>query len=125
MMCVVELSECDISYLPRTTIKAQTLTDFISEMAGISLEDTVNARKWLLHVDRSSIAEDGGVGVVITSPQGEDVELTVKFDFKASNIEVEYEGLVISMRMAHEAGTMHFIAYLDSQLVVKQVEDMY
>ncbi|KAL0343681.1 UNVERIFIED_CONTAM: hypothetical protein Sangu_1255500 [Sesamum angustifolium] len=33
----VELSEYEISYLPRTTIKAQALADFIFEMAGISL----------------------------------------------------------------------------------------
>ncbi|KAL0298436.1 UNVERIFIED_CONTAM: hypothetical protein Sradi_6503400 [Sesamum radiatum] len=29
--CAIELSEYDISYLPRTTIKAQALADFISE----------------------------------------------------------------------------------------------
>ncbi|KAL0427461.1 UNVERIFIED_CONTAM: hypothetical protein Slati_2920900 [Sesamum latifolium] len=30
----IELSEYDISYLPRTTIKAQALANFISEMMG-------------------------------------------------------------------------------------------
>ncbi|KAL0445381.1 UNVERIFIED_CONTAM: hypothetical protein Slati_2260800 [Sesamum latifolium] len=30
----IELSEYDISYLPRTTIKAQALADFVSEMTG-------------------------------------------------------------------------------------------
>ncbi|KAL0373750.1 UNVERIFIED_CONTAM: hypothetical protein Sradi_3290700 [Sesamum radiatum] len=35
----MELSEYDITYLPRTTIKAQTLADFMFEMTGISLGD--------------------------------------------------------------------------------------
>ncbi|KAL0277994.1 UNVERIFIED_CONTAM: hypothetical protein Sradi_7306300 [Sesamum radiatum] len=35
----VELSEYDISYLPRMTIKAQALTDFVSEMAEMTIKD--------------------------------------------------------------------------------------
>ncbi|KAL0401744.1 UNVERIFIED_CONTAM: hypothetical protein Slati_4204300 [Sesamum latifolium] len=100
----VELSEYDIPYLPRTTIKAQALADFVSEMAGISLEDTSKIKKWLLHVDGSSTIQGTGAGIVITSPQGEDLEFAVKFGFKASNNEGEYKALVIGMKMAHEAG---------------------
>ncbi|KAL0433975.1 UNVERIFIED_CONTAM: hypothetical protein Slati_2731800 [Sesamum latifolium] len=44
---------------------------------------------------------------------------------KASNNEAEYEALVIGMRMAHETGAKHLLAYSDSQLVVKQVEGTY
>ncbi|KAL0455622.1 UNVERIFIED_CONTAM: hypothetical protein Slati_0901400 [Sesamum latifolium] len=33
----IELSEYDISYLPRTTIKAQALADFVSKMTGTPL----------------------------------------------------------------------------------------
>ncbi|KAL0402484.1 UNVERIFIED_CONTAM: hypothetical protein Slati_4278300 [Sesamum latifolium] len=94
-------------------------------MAGISLEDTFKTEKWLFHVDGSSTIQGSGVGIVITSPQGENLEFAIKFGFKASNNEAEYEALIIGMKMAHEAGARHLIAYSDSQLIVKQVEGTY
>ncbi|KAL0293354.1 UNVERIFIED_CONTAM: hypothetical protein Sradi_6941100 [Sesamum radiatum] len=121
----VELSEYDISYMPRMTIKAQALADFISEMAEMTLKDASQDQRWLLHVDGSSTAQGSGAGIVITTPQGEDLEFSIKFSFKASNNEAEYEALGIGMRMAHEAGARHLLVYSDSQLVAKQVEDAY
>ncbi|KAL0453658.1 UNVERIFIED_CONTAM: Polyprotein P3 [Sesamum latifolium] len=121
----VELSEYDISYMPRTTIKAQALADFISEMAEMSVKDTSQDQVWLLHVDGSSTTQGSGAGIVVTTPQGEDLEFAIKFGFKASNNEAEYEALVIGMRMAHEAGARHLLTYSDSQLIVKQVEGTY
>ncbi|KAL0313242.1 UNVERIFIED_CONTAM: Retrovirus-related Pol polyprotein from transposon opus [Sesamum radiatum] len=121
----VELSEYDISYLPRTTIKAQALADFILEMAEMTIKDASQDQKWLLHVDGSSTAQGSGAGIVITTPQGEDLEFAIKFDFKTSNNEAEYEALVIGMRMAYETWARNLLAYSDSQLVVKQVEDTY
>ncbi|KAL0434288.1 UNVERIFIED_CONTAM: hypothetical protein Slati_2763100 [Sesamum latifolium] len=111
--CAVELSEYDISYLSRITIKAQTLADFVSKMAGISVDGTSEDQKWLLHVDGSSTIQGSGAGIVIISPQGKDLEFAVKFDFKASNNEAEYEALVIVMKMAHEAGARHLLTYSD------------
>ncbi|KAL0428065.1 UNVERIFIED_CONTAM: hypothetical protein Slati_2981300 [Sesamum latifolium] len=100
----MELSEYDISYLPRTTIKAQALADFVSEMTEMTIKEASQDQKWLLHVDGSSTAQGSGAGIVITTPQGEDLEFAIKFGFKASNNEAEYEALVIGLRMAHETG---------------------
>ncbi|KAL0373216.1 UNVERIFIED_CONTAM: hypothetical protein Scaly_1003200 [Sesamum calycinum] len=47
---VMELSEYNISYLPRTTIKTQALADFVSEMTGTPLEETLEKEVWLLNV---------------------------------------------------------------------------
>ncbi|KAL0360881.1 UNVERIFIED_CONTAM: Ribonuclease HI [Sesamum radiatum] len=121
----VELSEYDISYLLRTTIKAQALADFISEVTGAPPEETPRKEKWLLHVDGSSTVQGSGAGIVITSLEGEELEFAIKFGFKASNNEAEYEALVVGMKMAHEVGARHLLAYSDSQLVVKQIEGAY
>ncbi|KAL0355219.1 UNVERIFIED_CONTAM: hypothetical protein Sradi_3968800 [Sesamum radiatum] len=121
----VELSGYDISYLPKTAIKAQALADFVSEMAEMTIKDVSHDQKWLLHVDSSSTAQGSGASIIITTPQGENLEFAIKFGFKASNNESEYEALVIGMRMAHDTGARYLLAYSDSQLVVKQVEGTY
>ncbi|KAL0461388.1 UNVERIFIED_CONTAM: Ribonuclease HI [Sesamum latifolium] len=53
------------------------------------------------------------------------MEFVVKFEFKASNSEAEYEAVVLGMRMAQDAGTSHLLVYSDSQLIVKQVNGEY
>ncbi|KAL0402071.1 UNVERIFIED_CONTAM: hypothetical protein Slati_4237000 [Sesamum latifolium] len=70
----IELSEYDISFLPRTTIKAQALADFVSEITGTTQEKVSEEKPWLLHVDRSSTMQGSGAGVVLTTPQGDDME---------------------------------------------------
>ncbi|KAL0401768.1 UNVERIFIED_CONTAM: hypothetical protein Slati_4206700 [Sesamum latifolium] len=101
----------------KTTIKAQALTYFVSKMTGTTQEEVPEARPWLLHVDGSSTAQGSGSGIVLTTPQGDDMKFAVKFEFKTSNNEAEYEALVLGMRMAQEAGASHLLAYSDSQLV--------
>ncbi|KAK4395961.1 hypothetical protein Sango_1750400 [Sesamum angolense] len=73
----------------------------------------------------TNISEDSGTSIVITSPQGDDKQFAIRFEFKASNNKVEYEVLIIGMGMAHEVGARRLIAYSDSQLIVKQIEGMY
>ncbi|KAL0421739.1 UNVERIFIED_CONTAM: putative protein K02A2.6 [Sesamum latifolium] len=104
----------------KTTIKAQALADFVSEITEMTIKETSQDQKWLLHVDGSSTTQGSGAGIVITTPQGEDLEFAIKFDFKASNNEAEYEALVISLRMAHETGAKHLMAYSDSQLIPRE-----
>ncbi|KAL2228426.1 UNVERIFIED_CONTAM: hypothetical protein Sindi_1822300 [Sesamum indicum] len=101
------------------------LVKWAVKLKGTFEEGTYQAEKWLLHVDGSSTIQGSGAGIVITSPQGEDLEFTVKFGFRASNNEAEYEALITGLKMAHEVGGRHLIAYSDSQLIIKQVEGLY
>ncbi|KAK4394145.1 hypothetical protein Sango_1885300 [Sesamum angolense] len=55
-------------------------------------------------------------------PRRDELEYALRFDFKASNNEVEYETLIAGIRMALDAGAKSLITYSDSQLVIDQVE---
>ena len=52
----IELSEFDIRYQPRNTIKAQALADFIAEFTPSydDLSNVENSKKWIVRVDGSS-----------------------------------------------------------------------
>ncbi|KAL0395029.1 UNVERIFIED_CONTAM: hypothetical protein Slati_4469100 [Sesamum latifolium] len=60
----VELSEYDICYLPRTTIKEQAFIDFVSEMGKASQEESPSKEVWLLHVDGLATSQGSGAGIL-------------------------------------------------------------
>ena len=68
----IELSQFDIEYLPRTAIKSQALADFIVEFTFPDEGSPVgDVKRWTIQIDGSSAQKRGGVGVMITTPDGE------------------------------------------------------
>ena len=121
MKWVIELSEFDIRYKPKTTIKEQILADFVMEFTSVELTEatqtTSNLPIWRLSVD--------GVGLILTSPEGIDIEYALRFGFRASNNEAEYEAIIVGLNLAHSMEVDQLEVCNDSQLVVKQIEDSY
>ena len=76
-------------------------------------------------MDGAANAQGSDAGLILTSPDGIDVEYTLKFSFQAFNNEAEYEAFIAGLNLAHsmEAGQLEVSS--DSQLVVKQIEDSY
>ena len=91
----IELSQFDIEYHPRTAIKAQALADFIAEFT-LPDEDRITDEvdRWTIQTDGSSAQRKGGVGVVITTPDGEVLKYGVQLKFPATNNEAEYVGIL-------------------------------
>ncbi|KAL0312889.1 UNVERIFIED_CONTAM: Ribonuclease HI [Sesamum radiatum] len=116
----VELSEFDIEFRPRPSIKAQVRADFIVEMAHD--QASISAPAWSLYVDGSSTAIGSGAGTVLESPQGDKLEYAIKLEFPASNNEAEYEALLAGGELALAVGAKKIIIYSDSQLVVNQIQ---
>ena len=56
---------------------------------------------WKLSVDGASNAQRSGAGLILTSPEGIDIEYTLKFGFQASKNEAEYEVVIAGLNLAH------------------------
>ena len=56
------------------------------------------------------------------SPEKVIVEKSLRLDFSATNIEVEYEALLMRMTMTQRMGGKSVKVFLDSRLVVGQVK---
>ena len=125
----IELSEYDIRYKPRTAIKGQILADFIMEFTPVEpTEDTQlmpDLPIWRLSVDRAANAQGSGAGLILTSPDGIDVEYTLRFSFQVSNNKAEYEAVIARLNLAHDMEADQLEVSSDSQLVVKQIEGSY
>ncbi|XP_073138059.1 uncharacterized protein [Henckelia pumila] len=95
----VELGEYDIEYQPHKAIKAQALSDFLTEVATFGQEEV-----WRIFVDGASGVGGSGVGVIRVSPTQEKIKIAMRLDFQASNNEAEYEAVIAGMRQAWEVG---------------------
>ena len=80
---------------------------------------------WRLSVDGAANAQGSEVGLILTSPDGIDVEYALRFGFQASNNEVEYEAVIAGLNLSHSMEADPLEVSSDSQLVVKKIKDSY
>ena len=129
MKWAIELREFGIRYKTKTAIKGQVLTDLVMEFTSAKLaEDTQMTHDlpiWKLSVDGAANAQGSGAGLILTSPEGIDIEYALIFGFRASNNEAEYEAIIARLNLAHSMEVDQLEVCSNSQLVIKQIEDTY
>ncbi|VFQ76691.1 unnamed protein product [Cuscuta campestris] len=121
----VYLSQCQIEMKPRTAIKAQASADFMVECTARDNNPMPAAEQedwWTLSTDGSSAAKACGGGVVIQSPEGFRSYHAIKFQFKVSNNEAEYEALLSGLRLILNLKAKYVRIRCDSRLVVSQIK---
>ncbi|XP_022040895.1 protein NYNRIN-like [Helianthus annuus] len=131
----IELGALDIKYRKRTTIKGQVIADFLAEIPdGEVIQDPVvqdipessTARQtWKLYTDGPSSGKGSGAGLMLISPDEIRLMYALRFDFECSNNEAEYEALLAGLRMAQSMGATRVDAYVNSLLVINQVNETY
>ena len=76
-------------------------------------------------MDGAANAQGSGSGLILTSPNGIDMEYALRFGFQASNNEAEYEAVIARLNLTCSIEADQLEVCSDSQLVVKQIEDSY
>ena len=61
-----------------------------------------------------STRQAGRVGVVLHSPEGDEVECMVQLDFPMINNEAKYEALIAYLDLAKAIGVANVVVYYDS-----------
>ncbi|GAV68133.1 RVT_3 domain-containing protein [Cephalotus follicularis] len=125
----IELDEYDAKFETRPAIKSQVLADFVGDntLTECMKEDPSKNEMglWKLSVDGSSCIFGSGAGLVLTSPDGWNLEYTMRFGFKATNNEAEWEALIAGLTIAKHLKVQKIEASSDSQLVVGLVSGEY
>ena len=102
------------------------MADFITEFTFPEEGNTTNdAKRWTIQTNGSSAQKRGGVGVVITTPEGEILKYEVRLRFLATNNEAEYESILIGLRLGKVLGVKNLLIQSDSKLVVEQIKGEY
>ncbi|GAV63240.1 RVT_3 domain-containing protein [Cephalotus follicularis] len=118
----VELGEYDVKFEARPAIKSQVLANFIGDNTPTKCmeEDPSESERgiWKLSVDGSSCITGSGAGLVLMSPDGWMLEYALRFKFKATNNEAEWEALIAGLTIAKHLEVQKIEASSDSQLVV-------
>ncbi|XP_022855637.1 uncharacterized protein LOC111376864 [Olea europaea var. sylvestris] len=117
----VELSKYDISFAPCTTIKSQVL----AQRELLCLMDGPATGIWMLQVDGWSNINGTGLGIILTSLEGDQIEQAIRREFKATNNETEYEVLITGLVLAKEIGITRIHVCSDSQLIVNQIQGTF
>jgi ribonuclease HI len=118
----VELGALNIDFKPRTTIKSQTLVDFMAEWRENQLSTpTERPEHWVMYFDGSLKLEGAGAGVLLISPKGEQLMYILQIFWKVSNNEAKYEALLLELRLAISLGIKRLLVYGDSVVVINQV----
>ncbi|XP_071699861.1 uncharacterized protein [Rutidosis leptorrhynchoides] len=80
---------------------------------------------WELYTDAASSEEGAGIGLLLVSPNGEEITYSIRLRFTTSNNEAEYEALIAGLRLARSIDVRQLTTYIDSQLVASQLNDHF
>ncbi|GKA96283.1 reverse transcriptase domain-containing protein [Tanacetum coccineum] len=133
----IELGEHDIVFRARGDNNKETPKDFIIEAPpednkkevgrkmDTKLEETKPSCEWKLYTDGASSSDSSSAGLMLIDPEGKEYTYALRFNFKTTNNEAEYEALLAGLRITQEMEIVNLAIFVDSQLLVNQIKGIY
>ena len=100
-----------MQYCPCTAIKGKAVANFIVEFTNVEGQRVKEYPQWSIHTNRSSNKQAGRVGIVLRSPEWDEIECMVHLDFPTTNNEAEYEALVAGLDLAKAVGATSVVIH--------------
>ena len=111
-----ELSQFELNYVSRTSIKSQTLTDFMADQTpSVHQPSQPQEQTWTLYLDGAQGHLGAGASIVLIAPSGLHTKYTTRLEFKATNNIAEYEGHILGLNKAKALRAKTLLAKIDSQ----------
>nr|GEV54002.1 reverse transcriptase domain-containing protein [Tanacetum cinerariifolium] len=108
----IELGEHDIVFQIRDDSNKDTPNDLLIKVPPkdngkevetcTKLEETNLSYKWKLYTNGASSSDGLGAGLMLIDPEGKEYTYALRFKFKTTNNEAEYEALLAGLRIAQE-----------------------
>ncbi|VFQ94437.1 unnamed protein product [Cuscuta campestris] len=122
----VFISQYNVEFRPRPSIKGQALADFQVECTAREVtrnQTEIRAEKdwWIMSIDGSTGSRSCGAGIVLITPENFRLYYAIRFRFRVSNNEAEYEALINGLKILGKIGVSKVQVYTDSRLVVGQI----
>ena len=73
----------------------------------------------MLRIDGASNAQDSGASLILINFEEIMTEYALRFNFKASNNQAEYEALLVGLKIAKEYDIDNLKIFTDSQLITE------
>jgi hypothetical protein len=122
----IELSQFEITYVPRTAIKSQALADFMADWTpSVQSIPQPSNQAWVIFTDGAWGQSGAGASTVLVAPSGLRSKYAARLEFRATNNIAEYEGLILGLSKAKALGVRTLLIKTDSQVMVGQVEKEY
>lgn len=80
---------------------------------------------WKMNFDGSCSREGNGAGIVFVSPTGKTFKYSFLLSFNCTNNIVEYEALLLGLRIANKHGIKMLNVFGDSDLIISQVRNKF
>ena len=132
---LILLTEFDLKYVAKKTIKGSIMLDFCVENpieGKDGKEDSPNEDildvelgTWKMYFDGAVNQYGNGIGILLITPRGSHIPLAIKLNFEATNDMVEYEARIAEMEALRELRVKEAEVFGDSTLIIAQAKKLW